>query len=279
MAPALAQDNANQASGIVSDWTHQHVIFANPGTVEEAQRNGTFDTWERVINDPRFRLQQLKRNPVLQPKAATSDGFLVAPEENSLDAESSSPDLGNVGTQPPRKRRPQGDWSYWLGTTAGAGVAASMYPATFGFSTNGSPTCSDYAVYALNKAGVSGATGQPSIIAFDNLYSGAALPASASGVFTTTPADGDTFTITNGANQIILSAAATWTKILIPGGFITTAIAAETGGTSGMVVDNVSTASQASSLYFGTLGATTCSTTGGGNVTACAVKRTQSGLQ
>ncbi len=71
----------------------------------------------------------------------------------------------------------------------------------------------------------------------------------------------------------------TWTNILIPGGFITTAIAAETGGTSGMVVDNVSAASQASSLYFGTLGATACSTTGGGNVTACAVKRTQSGLQ
>jgi hypothetical protein len=52
----------------------------------------------------------------------------------------------------------------------------------------------------------------------------------------------------------------------------------ESGGTSGIVVDNVSTEGQASSIYFTPLGATgdvltdTCATTG------CAVKATQNGL-
>ena len=49
------------------------------------------------------------------------------------------------------------------------------------------------------------------------------------------------------------------------------------GGTSGMIVDNDSTAGQASSIYFGTLAT---STTVCGNTAAyCAVKLTQSGLQ
>jgi len=50
----------------------------------------------------------------------------------------------------------------------------------------------------------------------------------------------------------------------------------EAGGTSGIVVDNVSTQPQASSIYFTTLGNTTCGdgVSGGG----CAVKLTQSGL-
>ena len=49
------------------------------------------------------------------------------------------------------------------------------------------------------------------------------------------------------------------------------------GGTSGIIVDNDSTAGQASSIYFGTLATSTtiCGTTGA----YCAVKVTQSGLQ
>jgi hypothetical protein len=51
----------------------------------------------------------------------------------------------------------------------------------------------------------------------------------------------------------------------------------EAGGTSGIVIDNVSTAAQASSLYFTTLGSTTCGDGVSGN--PCAVKLTQSALQ
>jgi hypothetical protein len=53
---------------------------------------------------------------------------------------------------------------------------------------------------------------------------------------------------------------------------------AELGGTSGIVVDNVSTSTgQGASLYFSTLSNATCGV--GGSTAGCAVKRTQSGLQ
>jgi hypothetical protein len=54
-------------------------------------------------------------------------------------------------------------------------------------------------------------------------------------------------------------------------------VARETTGTSGIVVDNISQAAQASSVYFSTIGRATC---GDGIATGgCAVKLTQSGLQ
>ena len=64
-----------------------------------------------------------------------------------------------------------------------------------------------------------------------------------------------------------------------PTTFPTSAVAtgAESSGTSGIVVDNASSDAQASSLYFSTLGTAPCDA--GGNATACAVKRTQTGLQ
>lgn len=52
---------------------------------------------------------------------------------------------------------------------------------------------------------------------------------------------------------------------------------AETSGTSGIVIDNVSTAAQASSIYFTNLNNATCGDGVGGG--GCAVKLTQSGLQ
>ncbi len=60
---------------------------------------------------------------------------------------------------------------------------------------------------------------------------------------------------------------------------VSTAVSA--GGTSGIVVDNVSADGHASSLYYSTQGAATCTTETGGSSSAggCAVQRTQSGLQ
>jgi hypothetical protein len=53
-------------------------------------------------------------------------------------------------------------------------------------------------------------------------------------------------------------------------------VAGENGGTSGIIVDNVSSSTQASSIYFSTLNNQGCSTGGNGR---CATKLTQSGLQ
>lgn len=62
----------------------------------------------------------------------------------------------------------------------------------------------------------------------------------------------------------------------------TTATAAENGGTSGIIVDNVSTSIQASSVYFSTLsspGTGGCTSEPVNDSSTCVVKRTQSGLQ
>jgi hypothetical protein len=70
-------------------------------------------------------------------------------------------------------------------------------------------------------------------------------------------------------------------SLLVASGDAPTAAATNTtdavGGTSGIIVDNDSTAGQASSIYFGTLGTSTtvCGTTSA----YCAVKLTQAGLQ
>jgi len=70
-------------------------------------------------------------------------------------------------------------------------------------------------------------------------------------------------------------------SLLVGQGVAPTSVATNTtdvaGGTSGMIVDNDSTAGQASSIYFGTLATSTviCGTT----AAYCAVKLTQAGLQ
>src|ERR1700761_637832 len=63
----------------------------------------------------------------------------------------------------------QRDWSIYLGS---AGTAPSMYPAKFSFDVNATPSCAnDFVVFPINTTGGSG---QPNIVAFNNLYSGTA---------------------------------------------------------------------------------------------------------
>jgi hypothetical protein len=70
-------------------------------------------------------------------------------------------------------------------------------------------------------------------------------------------------------------------SLLVASGAAPASVATNTidvaGGTSGIIVDNDSTAGQASSLYFGTLATST--TICGATTAYCAVKLTQSGLQ
>jgi hypothetical protein len=75
------------------------------------------------------------------------------------------------------------DWSINLGS---AGTAANMYPAKFTFDITAAPSCADdYIVYPVNTAG---GTGQPNLVAFNNLYSG---PTDAAGICNRTPTADD----------------------------------------------------------------------------------------
>jgi hypothetical protein len=136
--PSFAQKE-KEKEGFPEDWSHHHVVFSNPGTIGEAAGRGSFDSWYKVVTNPRFTHQLLKRRQ--KPPRG----------------------MGNKGPQVTPLQR---DWSATLG---GAGVAPDMFPAKWQFSpAANAASCSDYVVFPVNKAGVLGS--QPNIVAYDNLY-------------------------------------------------------------------------------------------------------------
>ena len=134
--PSFAQRATDD--GYPEDWSHHHVVFSDPGTLSEASGRGSFDTWYKTVTDPRFAHQRHKRGE--------------HPHKDNKNDEQQKEPLGR-------------DWSATLG---GAGVAPGMYPAKWTFSTISAPSCTDYVVFPVNKAGVSGS--QPNIVAYTNLY-------------------------------------------------------------------------------------------------------------
>lgn len=147
-----------QITGLPDDWTHHHLTFSDPGTEQEALDKGTYSEWVKVVNDPRYLMQQLKRRAQAQGPAAEE----VARFEEMAQAQS------DIATNPPgRVRR---DWSMDMGF--GAKVGAGMYPAKFSFNGTancGSATSPDFVVY---NTSLTGSSTQASIVAYYNLYSG-----------------------------------------------------------------------------------------------------------
>lgn len=149
-----------QITGLPDDWSHHHLVFSNPGTAEEAMRNGTYDRWVRIQNDPRYLMQQIKRERAAQSGDSAADAVGV----NANDADLASLDSG-VGPGPAKKTkgRIKRDWNMTLG--AGGKVGADMYPAKWSFSDT--PACTDFVVFNTSLAG-SGT--QATIAAFSNIY-------------------------------------------------------------------------------------------------------------
>jgi hypothetical protein len=152
------------SGGLVDDWTTHHVIFSTPGTAAQALARGRFEQWYKVVNDPRYLMQQAKRNPGSTGTAALSQ--TVADLFNRL----TMPFTDTVLAAPPKKApAAKRDWAFSLG--AGK-VAQNMYPAKYTFSPIGSPNCTtDYVAYGLNVAGTTGAGGQANMVALNELYS------------------------------------------------------------------------------------------------------------
>jgi len=153
LLPGVMLGQKAQSIGVPDDWTHHSLIFSNPGSFEQAIRNGTFETWYRIVTDPRFNLQQIKQNT-----AAQRPGDQLAIE------------AAKVTVHTPKERLDR-DWSENLGTNAKVG--ADQYPAKFSFFTStancGNATQPDYVVFNTSLAG---SASQASIVAYDNLYSG-----------------------------------------------------------------------------------------------------------
>ena len=160
-APRLAP-TAPAPQGIPHDWSHRHLIFSRPQSASAARQ---------LEREPRFRIQQAWR-------ASQSGAGGVEARMRTLDALAvqlaSAPTRGAVplGWGRPLwgdpKRRLHSDWSVSLGS--GATVGAGMYPAKYSFNPIGAPDCTnDFVVFNTSKAG---GTGQASIVAYNELYSG-----------------------------------------------------------------------------------------------------------
>ncbi len=197
------QQSSAVRMGAPDDWTHHRLIFSNPGTAEAAMQRGDYFHWLKVVNDPRFILQQAKRSAAARSGMNLAKLFpappanIATPEPEALEnvaplseenlprglskAPATSPRPGLIGfgggsprpSPQPRKggRAMHTDWSMNMGNNATSGLG--VFPAKFSFDVN-SANCSsapspDFVVY---NTSVAGSASQASIVAYDNLYSG-----------------------------------------------------------------------------------------------------------
>lgn len=129
------------------DWSHRHLVFTPPSSFEQA--------W-RLQQEPRFWHQMLSRN-------ASARLQEVQDEDDAADFVGRHRGHGPHGHR--NLEHPDWGMSLLAGGTAGAGE----YPAKFTFDVNATPSCTnDYVAFTTSLAGSST---QPSIIAFDQLYS------------------------------------------------------------------------------------------------------------
>jgi hypothetical protein len=149
--------------GFPEDWSHRHVVYSNIGTEDGAMARRDYSHWKKIVNEPRYVLQQMKNNRKVEGPSAIDDDYRVSYMRHSSEFHPDSPHWGRK-SKPNLKR----DWSQPLG---GAGLAAGQYPAKYNYSTT-TANCSDYVVF---PTGATGATTQATIVAFNSVYSGCPL--------------------------------------------------------------------------------------------------------
>jgi hypothetical protein len=142
------QATAPEEQGFPTDWSHRHVVFSRPATGRRAAR---------VEGDPRL-WQQWARGHIA--RIVSNDGS--APVEDSFSVTSAIKASG---------ARMHRDWSENLGSSATVG--AGNFPAKYAFKTS-TANCATAATpdFVVFTTGVQGTPSQPTVMAFDNLYSG-----------------------------------------------------------------------------------------------------------
>jgi hypothetical protein len=166
LMPWLTPSGLAQSSnvGIVDDWTHHHVIFSDPGTRDEAIRNGQFQEWQRIVSHPRYRMQLLRQSLSLAGQTPTRFGLPRASEALSLDSNPRN-EIANLRRQRSQESSLHADW----GVPLGGDVAAGVYPAKYTLNVNAAPDCTnDFVVFPVNQAGH--ANNQANLVGVNNLY-------------------------------------------------------------------------------------------------------------
>ena len=146
---------AAAAGPAISDWSNHHVVFSKPATAEQAAR---------VAQDPRY-WQQIRRQ---SPAAAAVEADRAQTDRLVNDRVIASEWRNHrPRSAPPAKQGLNGLWSENMGT--GATVGAGNYPAKYSVYVNKASCTTDFVVYST---GLPGASGQASLVAYSNLYSG-----------------------------------------------------------------------------------------------------------
>ncbi len=157
MAGRAQLPNWFSSRGIPEDWSTHHVKFSDPGSEADAIRNGTHAQWLRIVNDPRYQMQQLRRSTNWSQR------------------------FKHIGRGPRGAQSVndplQRDWAYQI-APAGDGSSPGTYPAKYSFDVNAAPTCSDFVVFPVSA---SGSATQANIVGFNNLYDGSCPSSAASG--------------------------------------------------------------------------------------------------
>jgi len=133
--------------GLPTDWSHRHVVFSQPANAEQA---------ERVAHDPRYWQQWVRQNVVRVLQDENQDSMVPTFRRT----------LRWTGGQ-----KVGADWSEDIGN--GANTGAGIFPAKYAFQTTNA-TCSNATApdYVVFTTGLNGSSSQPSVVGFDNLYSG-----------------------------------------------------------------------------------------------------------
>jgi hypothetical protein len=166
-------------AAFVDDWTHHHLIFSNPGAREDAVRNKTLDKWQGVNDNPRYQMQQIKRN--MGPRPVIADPDFAWRRGGDWDRDRDRRRGGN----PPGAQ--------------GAGIKKDWDEVL------GGGTSLIFTVAAPNATNITGGT---STLTIDGQTFTASAPSTASqtGAFTGNPTAGQTVTIMNGTNVLTLTA-------------------------------------------------------------------------
>jgi len=128
-----------ELQGLPDDWSFHHLNFTDPGTEEEATKVGAHEEWLRVVNNPRYVIQQLRRRqPARGPWAqyvdrmnatALSNGRAVGVDSNSGQGQDAAQSLR---ASPPARNRGSisRDWSMALNGAAASFTASVAAPAS-----------------------------------------------------------------------------------------------------------------------------------------------------
>lgn len=145
--------------GLPRDWTHQHLVFSNPGTPQQAVAGQKFAQWQRIISEPRYLMQLMHRDPSLRG--------VVAAEAAAVPAGKGSGGGFPIGLHPPNPKS-AGINKDWSKTLFGGIVNPNAFPAKFSFSDTTATCAGDFVVFPTGTAGATNTVA--TIIAYTNLY-------------------------------------------------------------------------------------------------------------